>query len=111
MTDPELSRRKRDHLELVLREDVGFASLRTGLDAVRVRARALPERNLADVDLSTQLWGKQLRTPLLISCMTGGVGQAGAVNRALAEAAQEYRIALGLGSGRALLEDRAVAPS
>ncbi len=107
--DSEIGRRKRDHLDLALHADVGFATLRTGLDAVRVRSRALPERNLADVDLAVSVWGRELRAPLLISCMTGGIGEAGDVNRALAVAAQRHRIALGLGSGRALLEDRAVA--
>ncbi len=42
--------------------------------------------------------------PLLISCMTGGVGEAGPLNRALAAAAQAHGVALGLGSGRVLLE-------
>lgn len=99
--------RKRDHLRLALGADVGFASLRTGLDDVRVRARALPERDLDDVDLGLGLWGRRLAAPLLISCMTGGVGEAGPVNRALAAAAQAHGVALGLGSGRVLLDDPA----
>jgi isopentenyl-diphosphate delta-isomerase len=39
--------------------------------------------------------------------MTGGVGEAGPVNRALAAAAQAHGVALGLGSGRVLLEGAA----
>lgn len=105
----EIGKRKRDHLDLALHADVGFPTLRTGLDEVRVRSRALPERDLADVDLRMSLWGRELRAPLLISCMTGGVSEAGDVNRALAVAAQRHRVVLGLGSGRALLENRAVA--
>lgn len=96
--------RKRDHLRLSLDADVGFASLTTGLERYRVRARALPERDLADVDLGRDLWGRRLAAPLLVSCMTGGMSEAGPVNRALAVAAQTHRIALGLGSGRALLD-------
>lgn len=99
--------RKRDHLRIALGEEVGFATLSTGLDAVRLAATALPERALDDVDLSTPAFGRVLRAPLLVSCMTGGVGEAGPVNRALAVAAQHHGIALGLGSGRALLEDAA----
>jgi isopentenyl-diphosphate delta-isomerase len=97
--------RKRDHLRISLTEDVGFASLRTGLGEVRVRGRALPELDLDDVDLGVELWGRRLAAPLLVSCMTGGISEAGQVNRALAEAAQHSRIALGLGSGRVLLEE------
>lgn len=96
--------RKSDHLRLTLEGEVGFATLATGLDDVRVLPRALPERALDDVDLSLDVWGRHLSSPLLISCMTGGTSEAGAVNRALAVAAQEHRVALGLGSGRVLLE-------
>ena len=99
--------RKDEHLRLALGADVGFASVTTGLDRYRVHARALPERDLADVDLSASLWGHRLAAPLLLSCMTGGSGQAGPVNRALAAAAQAHRVAVGLGSGRVLLEDPA----
>lgn len=98
--------RKRDHLRLALTGDVGFATLTTGLEHVRVRARALPGHDLADLDLARELWGRRLAAPLLVSCMTGGVSEAGAVNRALAVAAQAHGVALGLGSGRALLDGR-----
>lgn len=105
MSDPDpLAERKRDHLRLSLSGDVGFAGLTTGLERLRVRARALPEHDLDDVDLSLDLWGRRLSAPLLISCMTGGVSEAGSVNRALAAAAQAHGVALGLGSGRMLLE-------
>ncbi|MEJ7797142.1 MAG: type 2 isopentenyl-diphosphate Delta-isomerase, partial [Solirubrobacteraceae bacterium] len=76
-----------------------------GLDTVRLRHRALPGRDLADVDLSTVLLGAELAAPLFVSAMTGGTPEAEAVNRALALAAAEHGIALVLGSGRALLED------
>jgi isopentenyl-diphosphate Delta-isomerase len=56
------------------------------------------------VDLARVVLGRPLRAPLLVSCMTGGVGEAGPVNRALAVAAQAHGVALGLGSGRVLLE-------
>lgn len=69
-----------------------------------MRAVALPERDLADVDLTTEVLGRRLTAPLLISCMTGGASEAGPVNRSLAAAAQAAGVALGLGSGRALLE-------
>lgn len=106
-SEPDPSRRKRDHLQLSLSGDVGFATLRTGLDELRVCARALPERDLDEVDLSLDLWGRRLAVPLLVSCMTGGVSEAGPVNRALAVAAQAHQVALGLGSGRVVLEGAA----
>lgn len=95
--------RKRDHLRVALEEDVD-ASVTTGLERYALRARALPGRDLDGVDTGTTVLGHRLRAPLLVSCMTGGVSEAGAVNRALAAAAQHHGVALGLGSGRVLLE-------
>ena len=46
-----------------------------------------------------------LAAPLLISCMTGGTGEATRINRNLALAAEEARIAIGVGSQRKALED------
>ena len=103
--------RKRDHLEAVLAGDVGFARLTTGLERIRVIPRALPDRALQDVDTTTQLFGRRIAAPLLISCMTGGVTEAGRVNRSLGVAAQRADVALGLGSGRALLVDPSAAAS
>jgi len=97
--------RKRDHLALALGGDVGFATATTGLEGLRLRARALPEADLADVDLSLSLWGRTVAAPLLLSCMTGGTGEAGPVNRALGAAAQHHGLPVGLGSGRVLLVD------
>lgn len=100
-----LHARKAEHLHLAMGDDAGFVGLTTGFEDVRVRARALPGRDLADVDLSVDLWGRQLYAPLLLSCMTGGTPAAGEVNRALAAAAQHHRVALGLGSGRVLFDE------
>jgi isopentenyl-diphosphate Delta-isomerase len=103
--------RKREHLDLVLGGDVGFGRLEAGFDEVAVTPTALPERDLDEVDLAVEVLGARLRAPLLVSCMTGGVGEAGPVNRALAAAAQAHGIALGLGSGRIALDDDAALAS
>lgn len=96
--------RKGDHLRLTLDAEVGFPRLTTGLETLSVVPRALPERALSDVEMSVPAWGRVLAAPLLISCMTGGTSEAGAVNRSLAIAAQEHGVALGLGSGRVVLD-------
>lgn len=95
--------RKTDHIRINLEEDVR-SGLTTGLERYRFTHRALPELDLDAVDLGQELFGRRLWSPLLISSMTGGAAEAGAVNQALAEAAQATRIAMGVGSQRAAIE-------
>lgn len=111
MDDPQaLGKRKSEHIRINLEEDVQ-SSLTTGLNRLHFVNQALPEFDLADVDLSQNLFGKKLAAPLLISSMTGGTAEAEQINLRLAETAQEKSIALGLGSQRAALEDPAAISS
>jgi isopentenyl-diphosphate delta-isomerase len=71
----------------------------------------VPGRNLDAVDLSTSLLGRRVEAPLLVSCMTGGTDKARQVNERLAETAEARGLAMGLGSGRALLLDEALLPT
>ncbi|NKQ35250.1 MAG: type 2 isopentenyl-diphosphate Delta-isomerase [Chloroflexi bacterium] len=102
-------RRKADHIRINLEEDVTFNRLTTGLENYFFMHQALPELDLDTIDLTTEIFGKRLRTPLLISSMTGGTPEAGEINRILAAAAQETGMAMGLGSQRAAIEDPALA--
>lgn len=102
--------RKTDHIRINLEEDVR-SGLTTGLERFRFIHQALPEIDLEAVDLEVELFGRQLQAPLLISSMTGGTEQAGAINRTLAEAAQACGIAMGVGSQRAALEQPELAAS
>jgi isopentenyl-diphosphate delta-isomerase len=106
----KIGARKSDHLRINLEEDVQ-SGLRTGLEKFRFEHRALPELDLDRVDLKQSLFNRSLLAPILISSMTGGSQEAGKINRALAEAAQETRIALGLGSQRAAIEHPELAPT
>lgn len=103
--------RKADHIRINLEEDVQFPRLTTGLERYHFVHQALPELDLAAVDTSSQLLGKTLAAPLLISSMTGGTEQAERINRNLALAAQARGIAMGLGSQRTGLEVAATAES
>jgi len=99
--------RKSEHIDIVLGEKTQARGVTTGFERFFLEHVALPEINLAEVDLSLSLWGRNLRAPLLISCMTGGTNRAGSINLHLAEAAQALGIAMGVGSQRAVLEARA----
>jgi isopentenyl-diphosphate delta-isomerase len=96
--------RKAEHLRINIERDVAAKGLTAGFERYALTHRALPEIDLADVDASVRLFGRTLAAPLLISCMTGGTPEATAINRRLAKVAAHFGLAMGLGSGRVLLE-------
>jgi len=104
-----ISDRKRSHLALCEGEEVEFAGKTTLLEEVDLVHDALPELAVDEVDVSTTLLGKRLRAPLLITGMTGGTDEASAINRGLAQVAEEHGIAFGLGSMRAMQRKPALA--
>jgi isopentenyl-diphosphate Delta-isomerase len=101
--------RKADHIRICLEEDVQFRQTTNGLERYRFTHCCLPELNRDDINISTTFLGKQLNAPLLISSMTGGTEQAGIINHRLAEIAQHYKIAMGVGSQRVAVEKPQVA--
>lgn len=101
--------RKDDHLRICLEEDVQFSQTTTGLERYRFLHCCLPEINLSEIDISTSFFGKRLGAPLLISSMTGGTAKAQEINYRLAEIAQTYQLAMGVGSQRVAVEKPEVA--
>ncbi|MEK5025544.1 type 2 isopentenyl-diphosphate Delta-isomerase [Paenibacillus sp. FSL M7-1046] len=96
--------RKIEHVRLCLNEEVGGTGITSGFEHYRFRHNALPELNFDDIALRATFLGRELRTPLLISSMTGGSKATGAINARLAEAAERRGWALGVGSVRAAVE-------
>lgn len=99
------SRRKRQHVDLVLNRDAGFQAKTAGFERWEFEHNALPELNFSRVDCTTSFLTKRLSMPLMVSCMTGGYRNAHAINRQLAEVCEELQIAMGVGSQRQALED------
>jgi isopentenyl-diphosphate Delta-isomerase len=97
------SSRKLDHLRICLENSIerGF----TGFEDVRLVHNALPECNMDLIETRTRFLGHWFESPLFIAAMTGGHGDTGVVNARLAKVAQEYGIAMGVGSQRAALEN------
>ena len=108
---PSIESRKVDHIRINLDENVQFPNITTGLENYRFLHQALPELNFADIDTHVDLFGKTLSAPILISSMTGGTEMACRLNKNLAQAAQSHRIAMGVGSQRAAIEDPTLAYS
>ena len=108
-TSAETQNRKADHIRICLEDNVQSPAITTGLEKYRFTHTCLPEIDGKDIDVSTTFLGKHLHAPLLISSMTGGTEQAGIINRRLAEVAQEYKLAMGVGSVRVAVEKPQVA--
>lgn len=97
--------RKHSHVDICLHRDVCCAGKTTGFEHYSFEHHAAPGINHADIDLSTVFLGRAIGLPLMISSMTGGYGEALALNRILAETAETLSIPLGVGSMRQALED------
>lgn len=92
--------RKLEHLWHAVRSELTNADF----SDVNLVHNCLPEAALDAVDLSTQLGGIQLKRPLFINAITGGVEDAENVNRELALTAKECGLALAVGSQMAAVE-------
>jgi isopentenyl-diphosphate delta-isomerase len=97
--------RKADHLRLALDRRMQYGG--SFFEAYRFEHNALPEISFDEIETSCTFLERELSAPLLISCMTGGTGEAERINRNLAAAAETTRVAVGVGSQRAAIEDPA----
>ncbi len=66
--------RKREHVDIVLDKEV--RPRHNYWDDVQFLHNAIPEVDLEEVDLRTNLFGKRLAAPIVISSMTGGFKDA-----------------------------------
>lgn len=98
-----ISQRKLDHIDLCAQENVEYRGKSTLLEEVDFLHDSLPELALDAIDLSSEVMGKRLRAPLLITGMTGGAERAREINQTLAGVAQQLGIAFGVGSQRAMM--------
>lgn len=96
-----IKKRKSAHLKFAL--DPESQGTGNGLDKVILPYSALPSRNFASIDLSTNFLGRKISYPFFISCMTGGPQKAKLINTRLARAANKYKIPMGIGSLRIAL--------
>jgi hypothetical protein len=97
-----IAERKQSHLDICAQGPVEYTGKTTLLEEVDLVHDALPELAVDEVDLGVDFLGKRLRAPILVTGMTGGTEEASSINRDLASVAEEYGIAFGLGSQRAM---------
>ncbi len=100
-----MTERKREHMDIVLDKEV--SPRHNYWDDVQFLHNAIPEVDLDEVDLRTDLFGKRLAAPVVISSMTGGFKDAVQINANLAHGAAEVGVAMGVGSQRPVLQGQA----
>src|SRR5699024_5186695 len=104
MVEKGINKRKTEHIQLCLTEQVEGVNKSTGLEGISFIHNALPEINFNEIELATSFLNKELQAPLLVSSMTGGSKLATRINQNLAKAAEKKGWAIALGPTRALLE-------
>lgn len=97
-------KRKRDHIDLVLNEDVERGD--AGFEDYQLLPESFPELSIEAVDTSATFLGHRLSFPFIINSMSGGLGDTDNLNELFAEFAQFEKVGLGLGSIRPCLDDR-----
>ncbi|SDX30727.1 type 2 isopentenyl-diphosphate Delta-isomerase [Paracoccus sanguinis] len=102
MTD--IAARKSEHLAIVGTGRGRQDGQPTGFDAIRFLHCALPELDFDAIDTATTLLGRRISAPLMVSAMTGGPAEAGAINARIAEACGALGLPLAVGSQRIALE-------
>ncbi|HKU48698.1 MAG TPA: type 2 isopentenyl-diphosphate Delta-isomerase [Nitrososphaera sp.] len=104
-----IKQRKKDGIDIPLKNNVQAKSNSTYLEHVRLIHNALPELDYEEIDTSTEFLGHRFSAPLIIDSMTGGTDEATAINGRLGEVAEKYGFAMGLGSQRAGLKSEELA--
>lgn len=98
----EVKARKAEHVQVSLNHDISAPQSASWTD-VHLVHQALPEVDLDEIDMATTYLGFRLRYPIFISSLTGGHPDVAIINERLATIAQEYGLAMGVGSQRAAL--------
>ncbi len=98
--DPELLKRKEEHIALCSSDAVAFKGVTSGFEHYSFIHHAITEVDIDEIDLKSDFFGTTIDYPFFISCMTGGTEDTVNINLKLASAARELNIPLGLGSQR-----------
>lgn len=92
--------RKQDHIDLAFQSDMA----NQGPDP-RFYYEPMLSGHPQETDLSIEFLGKKLGAPIWVSSMTGGTEMSLDINRRLATTCARFKLGMGLGSCRPLLEN------
>ena len=99
------SNRKDDHIKACLENDVKYKTLQTGFQNFKLHPLTLVDISPDQVNAESEIFGKKIDFPLLISGMTGGSQLSQDYNRKIAKVCNEFNIGMGVGSQRAAIEN------
>lgn len=99
--DPGAEDRKKDHIALAFQARVGSSEI----DKRFYYEPLLSGHPDNYISIEKEFLGRKMGMPLWVSSMTGGTKMAGTINKNLARACGEFKLAMGLGSCRQLLSD------
>ncbi|MGM9954689.1 MAG: type 2 isopentenyl-diphosphate Delta-isomerase [Peribacillus sp.] len=99
----ERAQRKLDHINIALKTG---QQRKSGFEDVSFVHQSLPGISLDNVDITAEIGGLTLSSPIFINAMTGGGGlETEKINRELAIAARETGMAMAVGSQMGAIKD------
>ncbi|CEF18026.1 Isopentenyl-diphosphate delta-isomerase [Staphylococcus xylosus] len=108
MSDIKREQRKNEHVEIAMAQKDATIS---DFDEIRFVHHSIPNIDVDDVDLTSNLTDFTLNQPLYINAMTGGSEWTKQINEKLAVIARETGIAMAVGSTHAALRNSKMASS
>jgi isopentenyl-diphosphate delta-isomerase len=109
-----IGKRKLDHIEICAEEKlerITYNRRTTLLECIELLPLCFPTHSIDRIETKIQFLSATINAPIMVSAMTGGIEQAGRMNRVLASACQQLGIPLAFGSGRIMIEDPSTARS
>ena len=94
--------RKLEHIDIVVNREVE-GPLTNFFEYIFLIHDALPKVSPEEVNIKVKFLGRELLAPIVISGMTGGAPGTEKINEEIAKVAEEFKIAVGVGSQRAAL--------
>lgn len=100
--------RKLEHVNIILNKETQYREKTTMLEYVELAGGGASIAKV-DVDLGTEIVGKEIDAPIFVSGMTGGHSDVFGINKNIAKAVAKLNIPMGVGSQRAMIEDKNLA--
>ena len=101
----ETRKRKADHIDKCLNQNVQAKSATTGFEDIHFIHKTLPEIDKQKISLTTTFLGHKFNAPIVVGAMTGGTAEAEKINANIAQAVEKLGLGMGVGSQRAAVEN------